>query len=680
MKNNDSEPDIVVEGSNHWVVVADDEATPDETAVVPTTMTSKSPYLCTTGTAGSMNHTSVLTSTPSSNTSSNGSGGLSELSKQLRLLQNKNQNQSLEIEKLQRQLRILSELQNVNVNDIRSALEVACQAEAYGELQRRITSLRAELEVVQLTTATSTSMATSPLTATKASSNSTELTETSTMINPENIQNQQIIANLELRIGELEEIDEQRRTEIQQLYAQLQNQQTNSSQLQSKCDQLESEKEQLQLLLKQERQKYQEEQQKKKVTEVPTGNEEVRAVPVVMEDSSVKDEEIQKLQAANVAALAQVRESETWANMISEKLKLCEQQRDATENELKLRNVQYKARYLVQEENINDLRQQLISLYTAYDLVKEEKDRDDKVRNELQVLLGHADAEVARQVDEIDHHSQRGSYISMLPSSSSSSTPTTPLSSSIPYSDPNKSPVPTYRRDSTTGGTNTLDVVSPESPLMMDRSSASASSSSSLLMPRQPLQESAPIMSGTLLLKDTRGMIKKWRKRHVKLYATVSHFHLDVEEEKGYAIQIGISSVEIYTKYPYGISIYMGKRSGLSLIVAATNEKDFQDWMSVLLYATTGTEYPDLDVTTTPHSNAFRSVTPSSRSSSSLPYKYDHHTQQQSLQQQPHHQQRDQQNQPFSSTTLQDQQSSDLELALRLSEHEFQRSQQHNFT
>lgn len=627
MKNSQIEPDIVVDGSNNWVVVEDCGA---NAAIVPMSDDMKSPYLDDTSTGSSMSNIAVTTTTPSS---SSGGGGLSELSKQLRILQNKNQNQSLEIDKLQRQLRILSELQNVNVNDIRSALELACQAEAYGELQTRITSLRAELEVVQLTAASASS----------TSKSSVHPATTAALLpvnmpSPEDVQNKQIIANLELRIGELEEIDEQRRDEIHQLYTQLQNQQASSSEIQSKCDQLRNENEQLQLQLKQQKQKR--EESLRKVSEVQ-GNE-IRAVAVV-EDTNTK-EEIQKLQAANVLALAQVRESETWANMVTEKLKLCEQQRDTTEKELNLRNVQYKARYLVQEENISDLRQQLISLYTAYDFIKEEKERDDIARNQLQALLGHADAEVARQVDEIDHQSQRGSYIS---------TPTTPTSSN---NHPKKSPL-SYRRESITP--TAIHVVPPESP-MMDRS---ASSSSSLLMQKQPLQESAPIMSGDLLIKDTRGMIKKWRKRHVKLYATVSHFHLDVEEEKGYAIQIGISSVEIYAKYPYGILIYMGKRSGLSLVVAATNAKDFHDWMTVLTYATTGTDYSNTDVT---NSDEFMSVVPSSSSSSirtksSSPYDYDLHSQR-------------------TPPTLQEQQASDLELALQLSEREFQLSQQHHLS
>ena len=46
-------------------------------------------------------------------------GGLSELSKQLRILQAKNEAQSVEINRLERQLRILAELQGISVADLR---------------------------------------------------------------------------------------------------------------------------------------------------------------------------------------------------------------------------------------------------------------------------------------------------------------------------------------------------------------------------------------------------------------------------------------------------------------------------------------------------------------------------------------------------------------------------------
>lgn len=89
-----------------------------------------------------------------------GSAGLSELSKQLRILQAKNEAQSVEINRLERQLRILAELQGISVADLRKALEDACANEAFGELQHRVAKLRAELEAATLAKQKEQSMST----------------------------------------------------------------------------------------------------------------------------------------------------------------------------------------------------------------------------------------------------------------------------------------------------------------------------------------------------------------------------------------------------------------------------------------------------------------------------------------------------------------------------------------
>ncbi|CAJ1945772.1 unnamed protein product [Cylindrotheca closterium] len=80
----------------------------------------------------------------------NSSIGLFEISKQLQISQAKIEAQGVEINRLERQLRLLAELQGVNVADLRKALEQACADEAYGEMQHRIAFLEAELEASQL--------------------------------------------------------------------------------------------------------------------------------------------------------------------------------------------------------------------------------------------------------------------------------------------------------------------------------------------------------------------------------------------------------------------------------------------------------------------------------------------------------------------------------------------------
>jgi hypothetical protein len=76
--------------------------------------------------------------------------GLSELARQLRVMQAKNQALTVEVGRLERQLRILSDLSGISVTDLRATLERACESEAYGELQHRLAKLQAQLEEAKL--------------------------------------------------------------------------------------------------------------------------------------------------------------------------------------------------------------------------------------------------------------------------------------------------------------------------------------------------------------------------------------------------------------------------------------------------------------------------------------------------------------------------------------------------
>ena len=137
------------------------------------------------------------------------SAGLSELSKQLRILQAKNESQAVDINRLERQLRILAELQGISVADLRKALEDACADEAFGELQHRVAKLRAELEASQLA---------------KRAEFSKDAAGKE-------------IANLELRVGELEEVEEKHQKEIHHLYEQLRHERERATRLEAERDQ-----------------------------------------------------------------------------------------------------------------------------------------------------------------------------------------------------------------------------------------------------------------------------------------------------------------------------------------------------------------------------------------------------------------------------------------------------------
>ncbi|KAI2510127.1 hypothetical protein MHU86_4294 [Fragilaria crotonensis] len=130
--------------------------------------------------------------------------GLSELSKQLRLLQHANHSQAAQIDKLERKLQILSDLKGVSVKDLKSALAAACQGEAFNELRMEVETLKAQLDI--------------------ARSNA-----------PRSAPDSSAVANLELRVGELEEVEESLRSKLSSLYDSLRVQTTKATQWESLC-------------------------------------------------------------------------------------------------------------------------------------------------------------------------------------------------------------------------------------------------------------------------------------------------------------------------------------------------------------------------------------------------------------------------------------------------------------
>ena len=67
---------------------------------------------------------------------------LSELSVKLRKLQNENNAQASEVDRLERQIRILSELRGVSIHELRDTLRLACEGEAHGELRAVVSKLQ----------------------------------------------------------------------------------------------------------------------------------------------------------------------------------------------------------------------------------------------------------------------------------------------------------------------------------------------------------------------------------------------------------------------------------------------------------------------------------------------------------------------------------------------------------
>jgi hypothetical protein len=401
------------------------------------------------------------------------SAGLSELSKQLRVLHAKNESQAQDISRLERQLRILADLQGISVSDLRKALEEACASEAFGELQNRVQKLKFELEAATL-------------------AKQVEYQRKDTTA-PH-------IANLELRIGELEEVEERQTKEIHHLYEQLRQERAKSTRLESENDQLKKEledmmnrhkqeharaakleasfqdqirsfqedqtkkmQEQLQLARQRlEQQQQQQQEQQQSMQQPPIGlssttptdrSSTALTVPNSSNSTSFgtispemaaeyermvkylkeKDDELRiahaRLNAEEIKWVQKLREVQEQARKAqmdlqeeTAKLALTVKELEDADGQNGLRLAQYKARFAVQDERIDDLEQQLDSLYTAFTLLKEEFDSENQTRAAMLSNLNDADAEIARQANVLEKQkSQRNGFgLNSTPASKSS--------------------------------------------------------------------------------------------------------------------------------------------------------------------------------------------------------------------------------------------------------------------
>jgi hypothetical protein len=385
------------------------------------------------------------------------SAGLSELSKQLRILQAKNESQAVDINRLERQLRILAELQGISVADLRKALEDACANEAFGELQHRVAKLRAELEAASI-------------------AKRAEFAKDAAAPH---------IANLELRVGELEEVEEKHQTEIHHLYEQLRHERERATRLEAERDQHKKDAQEyldklnkeraraarLEATFQEQMQKHMEEQAKKMqqlavqaaaVSKAAAAKRQDAAGATVLNSTAAngaanngggetsanaattttttnsispemaadyqrmvqalkdKDAEIRNLKAQLQAEhdkwaqqlrseREQIQKAQMDTKVGQDKMALTVQQLEDNDSQNELRLAQYKARFAVQDERIQDMGQQLNSLYMAFQLLKEEMEVEDMKQAALKCNLDEADAEIARQVHNMEKQkSQRG--------------------------------------------------------------------------------------------------------------------------------------------------------------------------------------------------------------------------------------------------------------------------------
>ena len=477
--------------------------------------------------------------------------GLSELARQLRVMQAKNAKLSAEIGRLERQLRILADTSGVSVTDLRGTLQQACESEAYGELQSQLASLQAQLEEAQCKQR-------------KAADFDREAEGKK-------------MANLELRIGELEEVEGALRQEIGQLYKSQDTQAEEATKLKMvnnrQAKEIDALKKQLDEL------EVRNNKQLEKVPPVP--------VPPIRVPPKANDQPVQARTESNqkkpppdsstattgppdVKSTEYESSSQDFDHVENSQLQLLRKQVAARGKELELKESQYKTRFTMQEERIVDMEQQLSSLYTAFALIDQEHSQEKRSKEELTRALRLADSQVAKSVDYLQRNS--------------SATINTPA----------------------TGG----DLPSKENSPAYLTASHAAGSSPGRAPPKSPVQTGGTpgitdiVFAGTV---NKRGRLNRWKKLHASLCRGFATFQLHLSESAPlpgsgkkptvYSLVVFRSSFEVLkglSNHPYAFRIKMDQyhKGGTELVLSVNTEEELNQWITGLQEAVNGANAP----------------------------------------------------------------------------------------
>jgi septal ring factor EnvC (AmiA/AmiB activator) len=293
---------------------------------------------------------------------------LSELSIQLRKLQSTNTSQTAEIDRLNRQLKILSDLQNVSLHDIKDALRAACEGEAHEELRAEVGRLKAQLDCFQ---------------ATGSSGGTKSAGSVKTLHQFDAEAASRARTNLELRVGELEELEGTLRKELASVYSKAQ-------ELTARNTTLETQQVQQKNVIDDWERRWMEREQEDirkgsvvarplessvgsyNYSEFATEVKGSRPQPRLLlrnESQSTHDMQ-QRLLAAETALDGERQQND-----------LLKQQVESSQKsyDLKLEQNEHRIQFL--EGQIADLEQQLSSLYAAFEFVQQERveERDQKL-------------------------------------------------------------------------------------------------------------------------------------------------------------------------------------------------------------------------------------------------------------------------------------------------------------
>ncbi|GKY98568.1 hypothetical protein MPSEU_000813600 [Mayamaea pseudoterrestris] len=505
---------------------------------------------------------STVTTTISTDGTSSNTSDLSELAKQLRLLQTKNDAQTIEMTRLERQLQIMADVSNVSVHDLRAALLSACAAQAPSELQASLASLRNQLQLAQL-----------------------QLQQQQQQQQGDGfVRRHNEAADYQLRIGELEEIEEEQRQELKVLYNDLREQSASWIRLRAQYE------EQQALLEEYKRREEEGASLKEKDGQItknddPENDDDMQQEEERLEASEQLLREELELASDLGGLLSSPRstEDQTATATVEEQVEqgqlvIVQKQLAESEKNYKLKQEQLKARNFVLEEHVQDLEQQLSSLYMAFNITSQDLEQEQQARRALELNLHAADERVAQYLDTTTK-SENAKKVSKSHSVAQAGDD----ESSERFGPAQHSPqrLPTPQRH----GTSQRQLVSP--PLTSSPSPVPRLEQPGDFSPTQSTREL--LLEGNLLLRTT-GMRRTWKEKHAALYLSSTQFYLVLSNPgerwnaKTFKAATGSAELQTYRKQPFAFTLLIapGDNSAVVLYLGATSETDFTNWMNAL--------------------------------------------------------------------------------------------------
>jgi len=510
-------------------------------------------------------------------------------------------------------LKILAELKGVSVSELRDALGRACAGEAHADLRTQINKLKSELEAAELinqgkAAGAGGSGGTGGANADVNDGDDTAMAHahdsagTIMTVNAQAFEKEasdKAIANLQLRVGELEEVESMLRSEIAGLYDKLRDQKAEEATLKSKLSSKEAQIEELLKSLQvadEEKERQHNEAREAFASKEDESNAELSAA----RRAQAKAE----MEAMKYKSRIHVLEESLRAAQLESKIKadeaaLLQQRLEAREKDLQLKTGQYNSRSAQQEARIKDLEMQMASLYAAFGLVQEDRGAETARLNEFEHYLNDADTELARQLNE----GTPGSPTVAVPAGP------LPVGSKVIVNTPEHSGKRGVVVSEVEEGGSEQHVYLEESDQTLSVTPACLTPEASVVKTARVVSSSSPagrefnnkILASGYLLKRGQGPMKKWNRRYMVLRGSYGIYQLAWGESAGsrakgtVGIATGVSTVTKTKqfasgghKYSFVLSANPQDPKAPVFVACASSKADLEMWMNSLLYCCKG--------------------------------------------------------------------------------------------